>query len=234
MSKPKPKSGSVQWTATPYALSDDTRKETESLLGLDTAVNADHRKLAAEAIRDIGKCLGFYSGAKSALTTVPRAADYKHAFASFKRDVLRLLGNFRQQPNWVRDAIDTCMENKSVDDYLSDLAERIQTAERGFAKHEGRGRQVDEARDKVMLRLREIYQEFSQTPKTERPRHGAITPLSEYEGQELDFIRLLLNEATIPCPKNLMPLLNKPETTVRDKRRERERIYKKVAKKGAK
>ena len=125
------------------------------------------------------------------------------------------------------------MEHKSVDDYLSDLAERIQTAERGFAKHEGRGRLTDEARDKAILKLREIYQEFTQTPKTERQRCGFVTPLSEYEGEERDFIRLLLNEATIPCPKDLMPLLNKPETTVRDKLRERDRIYKKSVKKSA-
>ena len=233
MPKPKPKSSLVQWTATDYSLSDIAREELESLLELDTAVNADHRILAAEAIREVEKCLGFYPGAKSALTKVPRAADYKHAFASCKRDVLQLRDKFRQHPIWVKNAIDTCMEHKSVDDYLSDLAERIQTAERGFAKHEGRGRLTDEARDKVILKLREIYQEFSQTPKTERPRHGAITPLSEYEGQERDFIRLLLNEATIPCPKVLLPLLNKPETTVRDKRRERERIYKKTVKKTA-
>ena len=126
------------------------------------------------------------------------------------------------------------MERKSVDDYLTDLVSTIQTAERGFAKHEGRGRQTDEARDIVILKLREIFREFSQTTKTERTRQGAITRLSEYEGEERDFVKLLLKEAKIPCPRDLMPLLNKPETTVRDKRRERERIYEKTTNKAAK
>ena len=188
--------------------------------------------MQARAIREVEKCLGFYPGSKSASTKAPRVADYKHEFATVERGVLRLLRTLRERPDWVQNAIDFCMDNTSVEDYLSDLAERIQTAKGGFAKQEGRGRLPNEARAEVILKLREIFVRSSQTPETERQRSGAVTPLSEYEGEERDFIKLLLEEAKIPCPKDLLPLLNKPETTLRQKRREK--IYEKAAKKGHK
>ncbi len=123
MPRPPPRTGSANWKAEHHRLSGGARENLIDALGLDPTVNPDQVESANQALAEVEKWLGFYSGADTALKNAPKASDFvrslssiendtlklqrnlKDAQSSVESDALKLLSNLKDSHQWIRDEL---------------------------------------------------------------------------------------------------------------------------------
>ena len=105
MPRPPPKTGSASWKTQHHHLSDDALQELISLLGLDPSIKPDDLDTANQALVEVEKWLGFYSGADNALKSAPRASDFVRSLSSAENHTLKLQRHLNNSHQWIRSEI---------------------------------------------------------------------------------------------------------------------------------
>ena len=220
MPRPPPKTSSASWDAQHHRLSDDARKELISLLNLDPTVKPDELETANQALAEVEKWLGFYSGADTVLKNTPKASDFVRSLSSIENDTLKLKDHLGDSHQWIRSEITEYGAN--LDLLHQELEKLLMAAKSIQAKYESvesRGPPKFEALRHVILKLREIFARYYQDPI--EPKWGVVSvqALLEYESAEKDFIKFALDDEGITYPENLRHLLNELNVTLESSRR---------------
>ncbi len=223
MPTPPPKTGAANWTAQHHRLSEGTRQELISLLGLDPSAEPKDIEIANHALAEVEKWLGFYPGAENTLKGTPKASDFVRSLSSIEIDTLELLRNLKDSHQWIRDElIRTPIDLDKLYVELEKLLDASRSIKGKYEGIESRGAPKKEALRHVILNLREVFAEFNQGSNLARRKIGYVRPLSEAESQEMDFIKFSLDDVPIPYgdDDDLRRLLDEPNVTVKSRRRE--------------
>ena len=223
MPRPPPRTGPATWKAEHHRLSDDAREKLINALGFDPTVNPDEMETADQALAEVEKSLGFYSGADTALKNPPKASDFVRSLSSIENDTLKLKDHLSDAHQWLRSEITEFGANLNLlDQELEKLLNASLSIKDKYEGIESRGPPTKEALRQVMLYLREVFAEFYQGSNLARRKIGYVRPLSEAESEEMDFIRISLDDVPIPYgeDEDLRRLLNELNVTVKSRRRE--------------
>lgn len=223
MPTPPPKTGSANWTAPHHRLSDDTRQELISFLGLDPTVRPDELGVANHALAEVEKWLGFYPGADTAHKNAPKASDFVRSLSSAEKLALKLQRNLNDSHQWIRSEITECGANlEALNLELEKLLDAAKTIQAKYESVESRGPPKFEALRHLVFKLREIFDQFYQDSVRPGRKIGFLQPLSEFESAEQDFIMISLDDAEIPfTKKQLRRLLDEPNVTLKSNRRDK-------------
>lgn len=223
MPTPPPRTGSASWTAQHHRLSEGTRQELISLLGLDPSAEPKDIEIANHALAEVEKWLGSYPGAESTLKGAPKASDFVRSLSSIEIDTLKLLRNLKDSHQWIRDEL--IRTPIDLDKLYVELEKLLDASRSIKGKYEGieiRGAPKKEALRHVILELREVFGRFYQGPNLRRREIGFLQPLTEYESEEKDFIKFSIDDANnIPYgdDDDLRRLLREPNLAVKSDRR---------------
>jgi len=220
--RPPPKTGSASWDAQHHRLSDDAREKLIDALGLDPTVNPDEVEPANQALAEVEKWLGSYSGAEIAIANAPKASDFVRSLSSIENDTIKLLRTLEGVHQWVRDEFArTDIDFRVLYEELETLRDTSLSIKGKYEDVESRGAPKKEALRHVILCLREIFTRYYRGPIQARREVGAVQSLSEYESAEEEFITVALSDAKIPYGENLRRLLDEPNMTVQSDMRDR-------------
>ncbi len=199
-----------------HTLGNSARTELASLLGLD---DATEHKRQVRALARVEMVLGSYAAAVSALDNAPRAADYRARLVPIGKEAFALLNSVCALDAWMKDAITLELKDAhSADAHLPDgiavvefalgaLADATVKAVKRYGDEQSLGRKGRPALLATIAALRRIFREARGDDADERVRHGAQSNFTEYENEELDFLRVALKDANIEHPTNLRDLI---------------------------
>ncbi len=226
MPRPRLKRGSPAWSARPHVLSESAEKELAGLLGLDDP-SAPDSKRASEALREIERWLGFYPGAVQAHVKVPRSADYRAILPPIEAGATGLVSKLGGLNPWMRDALEVRGANvASLEEALTELRDATSSTIGDIGSGESRGKPKDIAFRVLIGKLRRVFIRYYAGGDFRRRTTGAVKPLSESQGDEVDFVKIALRDAGIPCPRNIRRLFDEPDAALP---LERQEVIEKIA-----
>ncbi len=227
MPRPKPKRGASAWRSRPHILSDTAKEELVNLLGFDCKLsNAPDQ--AVKALRKIEKWLGFYPGAVVALKNAPTAADYRETLMPIGKSARALDSDLRDMHSWIRNSLAACkVDVEKLEIALNALVNATESILKEKANVDSRGRPQQEALKKVIGELRKIFVlYYCGNARTDQQKTGSIKLLSERENDEVEFIKIALEDASIQYLDDIRRYFDEPEVALPE---ERDRVMDKLA-----
>jgi hypothetical protein len=225
MPRPKPKKGSPTWYSRGHPLSENAKTELLERLGLDSKIPDDANK-GAKALRVVEYWLGFYPGGVDALDNAPRSADYRQTLTPIRKRAYKLCNDLCELNQWMCEAVEIRdVDVNALKLSLIALVDAIGKAVSEMGNTESRGRPKDQALRQVVGELRRIFMRYHRGANLQRSIKGAVTPLSERENEEVEFVEIALDEANIDHPQNLRSLFDEPGAALPH---ERNKVIKKL------
>ncbi len=221
------------WSAHPHTLSESTKAELVDLLGLD---NGSDLIRANKALREIERWLGFYQGAVQAHAKVPKPADYRAILSPIQTLASGMVNKLGGLHPWMRDALEVRGVNvTSLEEALTKLRVAASSTIDVVGSGESRGKPKDIAARVVIGKLRRVFVQYYARGDSSRRTtvlkpltSGAAKPLSEPEGEEVDFLKEALKDAKIPYPRAIRRLFDEPDAALPSERQE---VIEKIARK---
>lgn len=217
------------WYSYAHSLTDEACAEICALLGFDHPTGADAERQNA-AIARVKHWLGWYRGAVGAIDNAPRPANYRACISPLRGEACTLLARIGGLDTWMRDALEIELKEAHQQDALSPdclypieralaaLATAAADAVKTYGRDESRGAPERAALRKLVAELRAVFAGARGKDRAERVSVGAQSNLTEYENDEIDFLRVALNDAGIPLPKRLRSLFAEPASAPTSKR----------------
>lgn len=212
MPRSKPKTGTADFSAHSYRLSENIRSRLVGLLGFGLTYDTKNPR-HFDVVHDVEKLLGFYDPAKKTFSNLPAPADYKRALIALDADGLTSHDDVNQFHQRILDTVEKCrMDPSNAKKDANEMNVAIRVILNAQAEVDSRGRPRKEVELKLIRELRIIFAKYytKGNPRGEQLK-GAAEKMSNREFDEVQFIEAACEDhPNIHLPENLRRLFVKP------------------------
>jgi hypothetical protein len=233
MPRAKPNKASPHFVSHGHPLSDAAKAKLINLLdyGESNAKTSAQKTGLGRMILDVEQALGIYVDGAQHIDNIPRPTHYVSAFRPIEREARKLSERLFEMTYYFSDQLSTRnVEPNNIAADLLTLAEVSKTVIGTFKGKPSMGSPRNTALCEVIRRLRHIFRNKYQGPRTGRARNGAFQFRAEEEKQELAFVETALRDARV-IPKGyreLPRLFLDPRCALPE---ERQSVMRRIAKK---
>ena len=210
MPQPPLETGSNTWLGRSVKLNEDAMEEILLLLGLDIRKKKEADRFA-EAIKEIEKLLGFYSGAEMFFDNLPLPVNFEQESISIAKDAKKLSDDLNRLHPQIGAGIEKSglnlarLEKDLVElMYVTGLLVELSSGK------ESRGRPRKEARSLLIRELRKVFSKYYVHNNVELSEKK---DRSQRKHAEEALIETVLESANIGVPQNIRRMIDSPEST---------------------